>query len=126
MFFEDFMEAIARVTDMRTIPTDEDFEEMNVKNLFQFYEAKAKEGITSEEIPSRESSEFSAPKTRPLHEKLEKLIVYVCIKNHVLHRDFDPATFDANSANKPKTPKPGSRGGSRGGSRQGSRGGRRY
>ena len=47
--------------------------------------------------PSRPSSDFDAPKTRPLDEKVEKLVIYMAVRERILPYHFDPID-DPNSS----------------------------
>jgi hypothetical protein len=79
--FVDFVEAIARVTDMITVPLDSDLEFAGAKNMVHYKLLKAnnagvevKVEVKKRLLTRRPSTEFLAESKRPLAEKLDKAI----------------------------------------------------
>ena len=84
--YTDFLEALGRVADVVSIPTNEDMEVLGAQNMCDYREkiralsASKQEGggLGSEEksrlLERRPSSDFLTPSERPLSEKVDKLI----------------------------------------------------
>ena len=72
--YTDFIEAICRVAEMKSMPTDEELEPFD-GNTVAMYKAYTENNKPFERRPS---SQWYNPKTRPLAEKLQKFISILC------------------------------------------------
>eukprot|EP00628_Pelagophyceae_sp_CCMP2097_P001027 CAMPEP_0184096594 /NCGR_PEP_ID=MMETSP0974-20121125/10366_1 /TAXON_ID=483370 /ORGANISM="non described non described, Strain CCMP2097" /LENGTH=2022 /DNA_ID=CAMNT_0026399433 /DNA_START=181 /DNA_END=6248 /DNA_ORIENTATION=+ len=74
--FLEFVEALCRCADMMSLPTDEDVADLKARNMLE-YEHKLQYEHSEHHVRLRKrrpSAEFNQPKTRPLHDKADKLI----------------------------------------------------
>ena len=72
----EFLEAVGRVADSISIPTDEDLASLGAANIMDF-EARLGTADVATQARMRKprpSSDFAAPKTRPLSLKLDRLL----------------------------------------------------
>ena len=77
--FVDFLEALGRCADMRSVPTDADLGAygLQASEIARYEHLLIEEGDTAKLDERRPSSEWGAPKTRPLAEKVFKLIALI-------------------------------------------------
>lgn len=78
--FTDFLEALCRVADASSMPTGEDMEAAGASNAYEYFRHLEQEGRL---IPRRASSDFTVPPSRPLAEKLERLL-------EIIFAELDP------------------------------------
>ena len=83
--FEDFLEALARICDMKALPTDEDIKKTGVKTAGKFFEKKKEEGLL-DDFCRANPCHWHDKKTRSMHELLPKLLDLIFTK---LDRDGD-------------------------------------
>lgn len=67
----DMLDALGRVAEAISVPTKEEMKDLDVSNAHAYFAAVVGEGLTHERRPS---AEFGQPKTRPLAEKVARLL----------------------------------------------------
>ena len=81
MDFCDFLEALARICDLKALPTDMELKKEGVANPALFFESLEEAGMLPGFFETH-PSEWNSKKTRTIAEKLPKLLAFIFYKLH--------------------------------------------
>ena len=79
--FFDFLEAVARICDLKALPTDMELKREGLTNPVHFFDSLEEEGSLPDFYKSH-PSEWNSRKTRTIAEKLPKLLAVIFYKMH--------------------------------------------